>query len=273
MKVIFQKIIILVAAVFCVGCVGTNTVFAIEDDVYFGNAKATTENRETAKVGTCETFLGMSSWDCGIDLQSINNKEGNGTEKLRDAIWLIVANIATDATILAAYLALGFIVYGGYRYIFAGGDVGKVASGRKTLTTAFIGLGIVILANVIFNGIKFALLKTGGASESVLFGLPDVEADTVFVNALGWAIGIAGVVAAIFLVFGGISYMTSSGDAGKLTKAKNTILYALIGLVIVGLAEIIMAFVSSEIRKSVADIQNNNQIIARIEENYEKQSY
>lgn len=45
-----------------------------------------------------------------------------------------------------------------------------------------------------------------------------------------------GVVAVIVIVIGGVSYMTSSGDAGKLQKAKNTILYACIGLVICVLA-------------------------------------
>lgn len=57
-------------------------------------------------------------------------------------------------------------------------------------------------------------------------------------------IGIAGVVSAIFLVIGGVGYITSSGDANKLQKSKNTITYALIGLAIVGLSEIIVSVVS-----------------------------
>lgn len=49
-------------------------------------------------------------------------------------------------------------------------------------------------------------------------------------------IGVSGLVAVIFIVIGGVNYMTSGGDAGKLQKAKNTILYACIGLVICVLA-------------------------------------
>lgn len=41
-----------------------------------------------------------------------------------------------------------------------------------------------------------------------------------------------GLVAVIVIVIGGVMYMTSNGDAGKLQKAKNTILYAVIGLII-----------------------------------------
>lgn len=60
------------------------------------------------------------------------------------------------------------------------------------------------------------------------------EAD--FSNALqgilNGVISSLGLVAVIVIVIGGVMYMTSNGDAGKLQKAKNTILYAAIGLII-----------------------------------------
>ena len=46
---------------------------------------------------------------------------------------------------------------------------------------------------------------------------------------------------------GGVGYMTSSGDAGKVKKAKDTILYGVIGLVIVALSFAIVNFVISNI--------------------------
>lgn len=61
-------------------------------------------------------------------------------------------------------------------------------------------------------------------------------------NILNAIIGIAGLVAVVFVVIGGIQYMTSTGDAAKVQKAKNTILYALIGLVICALAFAITNF-------------------------------
>ena len=54
---------------------------------------------------------------------------------------------------------------------------------------------------------------------------------------------IVGVVAVIMIIVGGLKYITSSGDSGNVTSAKNTILYAIIGLVIVALAQIIVRFV------------------------------
>ena len=52
-----------------------------------------------------------------------------------------------------------------------------------------------------------------------------------------------GIIAVIMLIWGGIRYVVSGGDAKKVTDAKNTILYAIIGLVIAFLAYAIIQFV------------------------------
>jgi hypothetical protein len=54
---------------------------------------------------------------------------------------------------------------------------------------------------------------------------------------------IVGVVAVIMIIYGGFRYLTSAGSAEKVTAAKNTILYGLIGLIIVALAQVIVRFV------------------------------
>jgi Type IV secretion system pilin len=54
---------------------------------------------------------------------------------------------------------------------------------------------------------------------------------------------IVAIVAVIMIIYGGFKYITSGGDSGNVTGAKNTILYAIIGLVIVALAQFIVKFV------------------------------
>ncbi|HEY8992705.1 MAG TPA: hypothetical protein VIM37_02535 [Candidatus Microsaccharimonas sp.] len=54
---------------------------------------------------------------------------------------------------------------------------------------------------------------------------------------------IIGAIAVIMIIIGGIMYATSAGDAGQVTKAKNTILYAVVGLVVAFLAYAIVNFV------------------------------
>ena len=52
------------------------------------------------------------------------------------------------------------------------------------------------------------------------------------------------------LIIGGIRYVTSGGDAKKVTDAKNTVLYAIIGLIISVLAYAIVNFVMSTLPSS-----------------------
>jgi hypothetical protein len=54
---------------------------------------------------------------------------------------------------------------------------------------------------------------------------------------------VVGVVAVIMIIFGGLKYITSGGDSSNVSSAKNTIIYAIIGLVIVALAQFIVRFV------------------------------
>lgn len=56
---------------------------------------------------------------------------------------------------------------------------------------------------------------------------------------------IIGVIAVIMIIIGGLRYITSGGDSGNVSSAKNTILYAIVGLIVVALAQFIVRFVLS----------------------------
>jgi hypothetical protein len=59
---------------------------------------------------------------------------------------------------------------------------------------------------------------------------------------------IAGVAAVLIIIIGGVMYVLSGGDQAKVTAAKDTILYAVIGLVVVILARTIIVFVIGKIK-------------------------
>ena len=208
---------------------------------------------------SCSYLLGLTSWNCGVNI--------NNEDTLKSGIWTIVANIAKDITVIAAYLVIGYVIYGGYLYIFSAGDPSKVASGKKTLTQAFIGLAIVMLANIIMDTIRFVLLGNGKLNCNPATGEGCIDGAGVsnLVNqTIQWFIGVGGTVSAVFVVLGGISLMTSNGDPGKVQKAKQTITYALIGLAIVGLSQIITAFVTNMIREAGKQSQFTNNTISTI---------
>ena len=68
-------------------------------------------------------------------------------------------------------------------------------------------------------------------------------------DILNAVIGVAGTVSVVFIVVGGINYITAAGDTNKVKKAKDTILYACIGLIICALAFAIVNFVIISILK------------------------
>lgn len=62
-------------------------------------------------------------------------------------------------------------------------------------------------------------------------------------NLIQIALAVAGVLAVIFIIFGGIKYITSTGSPDGTRSAKNTLSNAVIGLVITALAYTIVGFV------------------------------
>jgi energy-converting hydrogenase Eha subunit B len=54
---------------------------------------------------------------------------------------------------------------------------------------------------------------------------------------------IVGIVAVIMIIYGGFRYITSGGDSGSVGNAKNTLIYAIVGLIIVALAQFIVHYV------------------------------
>ena len=67
--------------------------------------------------------------------------------------------------------------------------------------------------------------------------------------AINVVLGVLGLLAVIVIIYGGFMYTTSVGDASKIKKAKDTIMYGVVGLVIALLAYAIVNFVVSSIFK------------------------
>ncbi len=73
------------------------------------------------------------------------------------------------------------------------------------------------------------------------------ELTSLLTTIINVVIGIVGFIAVIMMILGGISFITSQGDAAKVTKAKNTILYGVVGLIVAMLAFAIVNFVLNSV--------------------------
>ena len=97
-----------------------------------------------------------------------------------------------------------------------------------------------------------AMTLREGAEAARCDGCPaDLFGDTgAFKQVTNTILYIVGIIAVIMVIFGGIKYVVSGGDSKKVTDAKNTILYAIIGLIIAFLAYAIVNFVISALPSS-----------------------
>ena len=99
-------------------------------------------------------FSAVHAVDCGANLQP-DPKTGiclpasvsSAPQSLNDTIYKVV-NYALG---LAGLIAVVFLIYGGYLYIFSGASEELAKKGRATITNALIGIVIIILAYVIVN--------------------------------------------------------------------------------------------------------------------------
>jgi hypothetical protein len=67
--------------------------------------------------------------------------------------------------------------------------------------------------------------------------------DKVIKAALNILSAVAGIAAVIMIVVAGFKYITSGGDGGKVSSAKTTLVYAIVGIIIVAMSQFIAQFV------------------------------
>ena len=108
-------------------------------------------------------------------------------------------------------------------------------------------LSIVMMGVVSLAGLSSvsALTLQEGAEAARCTGCPrDLFGETgAFRQITNTILYIVGIIAVIMLIIGGIKYVLSGGDSKKVTDAKNTVLYAIIGLVIAVFSYAIVNFV------------------------------
>ena len=91
---------------------------------------------------------------------------------------------------------------------------------------------------------------SGGVSSSQGDDVPQDLANDVFKDVVNILLFIIGAVSVIMLIYGGIRYTTSGGNANSVTAAKNTIMYSIIGLVVAILAFAVVQFVVNQVMDS-----------------------
>lgn len=110
-------------------------------------------------------------------------------------------------------------------------------------------LGITTVAPSLANTQVSALTISDGADAAKtsdqagsLFGT-----EGIFSKITNTALYLIGAISVLMLIYGGIRYTLSAGDSKAVTDAKNTILYAIIGIIVALLAFAIVNFVLTQL--------------------------
>lgn len=120
-------------------------------------AFATSEASGETTTRTCSTtgpfgiptwFRGLVDDNCEVQWPSGSGNSEHGLDRF---ITIILINISDMITRIIGLVAVGFIIFGGFKYMLAQGDPNKVASAKKTIANAIIGLVIAMLAVVLVN--------------------------------------------------------------------------------------------------------------------------
>lgn len=92
---------------------------------------------------------------------------------------------------------------------------------------------------------KGQILQGAGQSGADCTGTGVNKAVQAAVNVLSLVVGVAAV---IMIIISGFKYVTSGGDSNGISSAKNTLVYALVGLAIAATAQTLVHFVLNKVR-------------------------
>ncbi len=124
---------------------------------------------------------------------------------------------------------------------------------------ALVLVGVMLISAVFVGGRAYADVKcpNGSLREGdmvstlALCNLPDDSGEPTLMQRvqqiINVVVGVLGVVAVAVIIVGAVYYVTSQGEAAKIARAKNTILYGIIGLIVAGLAFAIVNFVLTSV--------------------------
>ncbi|MBI3443113.1 hypothetical protein HY008_00375, partial [Candidatus Woesebacteria bacterium] len=169
----------------------------------------------------------------------------------------ILPAVITLLLIAGAVLFLFMLLIGGIQWITAGGDKGAVETARSRITHALIGIfvlfsvwgGVSIIGGIV--GINLTQFTFGSETISVIpsgqfASLGTISFSRLVSAFLTFGLVIAAVVFLFMLIAGGISWITAGGDKIALENARQRVVNALIGIIIVfsifGIASVVGQF-------------------------------
>lgn len=104
---------------------------------------------QTALAGSCpstvEGTLGFPTWYRGLNCDGSSINLDN--QEIGPVIAIVGLNVLDMMIRAVGIVAVAFVIYGGFLYMTAHGEPGRIANGKQAITRALTGLIIAIMAS------------------------------------------------------------------------------------------------------------------------------
>lgn len=136
-----------------------NTLLALLFVATTGGAALTIAMPQTTTAACNQRLLTLPTWYNGLveNETTCAIKAPVGENGLRDFIWTIALNITEMILQIVGFIAVGFIIFGGYKYMISAGSPDGMVKARKTIMNAVVGLLISIFSVALVNVVSGAL--------------------------------------------------------------------------------------------------------------------
>ena len=127
-------------------------------------------NAYAADPSCSNSFLGFPAWYDGLLVSDQSNPSSTSSsdpcdvampdgneEGFSSFIWRVALNILEMGIVGTAYVSVGFIIFGGFKYLTSRGTPDGIAKGKSLIINAIIGLIISLAAISIINLITSGL--------------------------------------------------------------------------------------------------------------------
>ena len=130
--------------------------------------------------------------------------------------------------------------------------ISRITLGIAAISFLFgLGFATPVQAQGLFDGSVGEACKGASLNESGGCADGSSKLQGIIRVALNLLSAVAGIGAVVMLIIAGIRYATSGGDSSGVSGAKNTIIYAVVGIVIVALAQAIVQFVINRLGREL----------------------
>ena len=167
---------------------------------------------------------------------------------------------------ISALVALGILVYAGLAYTASGGNASRQGDAKTWIGSAIVGLVLLFGSYAILNTVNPDLTKLRFNLDKVEFNAPASspaapletpkpgEKTSLGIaeqigNFYQWALGVGGFLALGVLIFGGILYIVSAGNASRQDDAKSWLFGSLMGILLLFGTYVILYTVNPELTK------------------------